>query len=166
MSLLIPETGLLFWMLLSFAIVFFVLAKYGWPAIIDMVEERSNFINDSIKVAEEANLQLENIKFTSETIIAEARQKQLEILQEGSNLRTKMLEEAKEQARLDAEKIIQSAHLSIEKEKEQAIAEIRKQVAELSLGIAEKIIRQKLNDKEEQKKLVNKLMDEMKISQS
>jgi F-type H+-transporting ATPase subunit b len=166
MALLIPETGLLFWMLLAFGVVFFVLAKYGWPAIINMVEERSNFINNSVKVAEEANLQLENIKFTSDNILSEARQKQMEILQEGSSLKNKMLDEAREQARKEADKIIQSARVSIQKEKDEALNDVRKQVAALSFDIAEKIIRQKLNNQDEQVKLVEKLMDEMKISQS
>ncbi len=166
MSLLIPETGLLFWMLLAFGIVFFVLAKYGWPVIIGMVEKRSDFINNSVKAAEEAHLQLENIKITSDNILAEARQKQLEILQEGSSLKNKMLEEAKKQATVEADKVIQAAQVSIQKEKEEALKDIRRQVAVLSLEIAEKIMRQKLSNETEQTKLVDKLLDEMKISQS
>lgn len=163
MSLLIPETGLLFWMLLAFGVVFFVLAKYGWPAIVNMVEERSDFINNSVKIAEEAHLQLENIKLTSDNILSETRQKQMDILQEGSALRAKMIDEAKEQANANAEKIIASARLEIQKERDLALGDIKRQVAELSLEIAEKIVRQQLGNNEEQRKLVEKLLEEIKI---
>ena len=165
MGLFIPETGLLFWMLLAFGIVFFILAKYGWPAIIGMVEKRSEFINSAIKDAEEAHLQLENIKVTSEEILSDARQKQLEILQEGASIKNKMIEDAKKQAVAEANKIIQAAQVSIQKEKDEAMKDIRKQVAKLSLDIAEKIMRQQLkNNEAEQMKLIDKLLEEMNVN--
>lgn len=167
MGLFIPETGLLFWMLLAFGIVFFILAKYGWPAIIGMVEKRSDFINNAIKEAEEAHSQLENIKITSEEILSDARQKQLEILQEGASIKNKMIEDAKKQAVAEANKIIQAAQMSIQKEKDEALKDVRKQVAALSLDIAEKIMRRQLkNNEAEQMKLIDKLLEEMNISQS
>ena len=164
MSLLLPETGLLFWMLLAFGVVFFVLAKYGWPVILGMVEKRSDFINSSVRVAEEAHRQLEGIKETSANIIAEARKKQLEILQEAAHLKNKMLDDAKEQATLEADKIACQAQQAIQKEKEDALKEIRKEVAVLSLEIAEKIIRQKLDNQSEEAKLVEKLLNEMNVN--
>ena len=165
MGLFIPETGLLFWMLLAFGTVFFVLAKYGWPAIIGMVEKRSEFINNSLKEAEEAHLQLENVKTASEEILSDARQKQLEILQEGASIKNKMIEDAKKQSVAEANKIIQVAQISIQKEKEEAMKDIRKQVAALSLDIAEKIMRQQLkNNDAEQMKLIDKLLEEMNIN--
>ena len=164
MSLLIPETGLLFWMLLAFGVVFFVLAKFGWPAIVDMVEKRSNFINESVRVAEEAKLQLENIKATSDKIIAEAHQKQMEILQEAADMKSKLIEDAKTKASAEAEKIIESARISIQKEKDDAMKDVRNQVISLSIDIAEKVVRQKLSDQKEQIALVEKLMDEVSIS--
>jgi len=164
MSLLLPETGLLFWMLLAFGVVFFVLAKYGWPVILKMVEERSDFINSSVKVAEEAHRQLEGIKATSANIISEAHKKQLEILQEAAHLKNKILDDAKEQATLEADKIARQAQQAIQKEKEDALKEIRKEVAVLSLEIAEKVLRQKLDNQSEEAKLVEKLLSEMEIS--
>lgn len=166
MQLFIPETGLLFWMLLAFGVVFFVLAKYGWPAIIGMVEKRSDFINDSVRASQEAHLQLENVKATSDEIISKAKKKQMEILQEASNLRDKILDEAKEQAQKDANKIYERAKLSIQKEKDEALKDIRKEVTMLSFEIAEKVVRQKLDGQQEQKELIDKLLNEMKISQS
>jgi len=164
MSLLLPETGLLFWMLLAFGVVFFVLAKYGWPVILGMVEKRSDFINSSVKVAEEAHRQLEGIKETSANIIAEAHKKQLEILQEASQLKNKMLDDAKGQAMQEADKIARQAQQAIQKEKEDALKEIRKEVAVLSLEIAEKVLRQKLDNQGEEAKLVEKLLSEMEVS--
>ena len=145
MSLLVPETGLLFWMLLAFGVVFFVLAKYGWPVIVGMVEKRSDFINESVRVAEEAKLQLDNIKATSDAIINEARQKQMEILQQAAEMKEKMIEDAKTKAAAEAEKIIESARISIQKEKNEAMKDVRSQVVSLSLDIAEKVVRQKLS---------------------
>ena len=164
MSLLVPETGLLFWMLLAFGVVFFVLAKYGWPVIVGMVEKRSDFINESVRVAEEAKLQLDNIKATSDAIINEARQKQMEILQQDAEMKEKMTEDAKTKAAAEAEKIIESARISIQKEKNEAMKDVRSQVVSLSLDIAEKVVRQKLSDQKEQVTLIEKLMDEVSIS--
>ena len=164
MSLLVPETGLLFWMLLAFGVVFFVLAKYGWPVIVGMVEKRSDFINESVRVAEEAKLQLDNIKATSDAIINEARQKQMEILQQAAEMKEKMIEDAKTKAAAEAEKIIESARISIQKEKNEAMKDVRSQVVALSLDIAEKVVRQKLSDQKEQIILIEKLMDEVSIS--
>ena len=164
MSLLVPETGLLFWMLLAFGVVFFVLAKYGWPIIVGMVEKRSDFINESVRVAEEAKLQLDNIKATSDAIINEARQKQMEILQQAAEMKEKMIEDAKTKAAAEAEKIIESARISIQKEKNEAMKDVRSQVVSLSLDIAEKVVRQKLSDQKEQVTLIEKLMDEVSIS--
>ena len=164
MSLLVPETGLLFWMLLAFGVVFFVLAKYGWPVIVGMVEKRSDFINESVRVAEEAKLQLDNIKATSDAIINEARQKQMEILQQAAEMKEKMIEDAKTKAAAEAEKIIESARISIQKEKNEAMKDVRSQVVSLSLDIAGKVVRQKLSDQKEQVTLIEKLMDEVSIS--
>ena len=164
MSLLMPETGLLFWMLLAFGVVFFVLAKYGWSVILGMVEERSDFINSSVRVAEEAQRQLEGIKATSDNIIAEARKKQMEILQEAAHLKNKVLDDAKEQAVQEADKIARQAQQAIRKEKEDALKEIRREVAVLSLEIAEKVLRQKLENQDDEAKLVEKLLDEMQVN--
>ena len=139
MSLLVPETGLLFWMLLAFGVVFFVLAKYGWPVIVGMVEKRSDFINESVRVAEEAKLQLDNIKATSDANISAARQKKMEILQQAAEMKEKMIEDAKTKAAAEAEKIIESARISIQKEKNEAMKDVRSQVVTLSLDIAEKV---------------------------
>jgi len=160
MELFTPDIGLILWMLIPFGIVFFVLAKFAWPAIIKGVDKRAAFIEDSLKAAHEANDRLAGIKEESELILAAAKEEQLRVLKDGADVRAQMIQEAKQQAAVEADKIIQEARLSIRKEKEDAIREVRAQVAELSIGIAEKVLRRNLENKEAQLELVNKLIDE------
>ena len=160
MQLLTPDLGLFFWMLLSFGIVFFILAKFGFPIIVKMVEKRAAYIDESLKAAHEANDRLAGIKEESELILAAAKEEQLRVLKDGADVRAQMIKEAKQQAAVEADKIIQDARAAIQKEKEDAIRDVRAQVAELSIGIAEKILRKNLENKEVQLELVNKLIDE------
>ena len=160
MSLLTPDFGLLFWMLVAFGVVFFVLAKYGWPVIVSMVEERSNFINNSVKSAREANLQLAQMKELSEEIMAKAREEQVQILQEAGKTRDAIVAEAKNQARKEADKVMENALSAIEKQKQEALREMQQQIAILSIDIAEKVLRKELAEQQEQKQLVDKLIAE------
>ena len=161
MSLLMPETGLVFWMLLAFGIVFFILAKFGWPVITGMVEKRSDFINDSIKAAEEANKQLENIKIETAAILAQAQQEQMKILTEASELRSQIIQEAKENAIVESQKIIEDAKRHIQIEKEKSLNEMKCQIAELSVDNAEKILRADLQDNKRQSEMIEKLLNEI-----
>lgn len=160
-AILTPDLGLLFWMLLAFLVVFFVLAKFGFPAIIGMVEERKNYIDSSLKKAHEANEKLANIQKESEQLLQEARQRQAEILKEASATRDNMVAQAQDKAREESARIVAEARAQIETEKQAAIADIRQQVAELSVSIAEKVLRQKLSDDTVQMQYVEKLLDEV-----
>lgn len=164
MSLLMPETGLVFWMLLAFGIVFFILAKFGWPVITGMVEKRSNFINDSVKAAEEANKQLENIKIETEAILAKVQQEQMRILNEASELRNQIIQDAKENALVESQKIIEDAKRQIQIEKEKSLNEMKGQIAELSVDIAEKVIRADLRKENQQSELIDKLLNEITLN--
>ena len=164
MSLLMPETGLVFWMLLAFGIVFFILAKFGWPIITGMVEKRSVFINDSVKAAEEANKQLENIKIETAAILANAQQEQMKILNEASELRTQIIQEAKENAIVESQKIIENAKRQIQLEKEKSLEAMKNQIAELSLDIAEKVLRADLQKDTRQSEMIDKLLNEITLN--
>ena len=166
MSLLTPDSGLLFWMLISFGIVVFVLAKFGFPIILKMVEERTNFIEESLLKAEKARTELDSVKAVAELILEKARNEHQQIMNEASQLREALIQEAKTKAIGEADKIIENARLQIQSEKEVAIRDIRKQVAGLSVDIAEKVLRNKLDKKEEQLGLIQRLIDEMNISKS
>jgi F-type H+-transporting ATPase subunit b len=162
MELFTPEIGLICWMLIAFLAVFFLLAKFAWPSIIKGVDERGQFIDNALHSAKEANEQLAGIKAEGERLMAEARNHQLDLLKEASDMRNKLLKEAKEQAVVEAEKVIQDARAVIQKEKDEAMKEIRLQIAELSVDIAEKIIRRQLDEKAVRMDLIDKLLNEVK----
>ena len=161
MSLLVPDSGLLFWMLLSFGVVFIILSKYGFPVIVKMVESRKDYIDQSLDAAKEANRQLSAIKSESEAILAKAHEEQTKILNEAMATRDRIIQEAKEQARLAGQKQLEEAKRQIAAEKEEAIRDIRRQVAVLSVDIAEKVLRKNLDKKQEQMAMIDRLLDEV-----
>ena len=160
MELFTPEVGLVIWMLIAFGIVFGILAKYAWPAIIKGVEERKAYIDGALENAKEANMQLENVKAEGAKILAEARNKEIQLLKDGADMRDKMIEDAKQLAQTEADKMIQEARILIQKEKENAIKDIKNQVAVLSIEIAEKILRKNLDNQPAQMELIDSLLDE------
>lgn len=161
MSLLLPDSGLVFWMLLTFGIVFFVLAKYGFPVIIKMVENRKSYIDQSMDVAREANAKIAKLKEDSEALIASANKEQGRILREAMQERDKIIGEARKQAEDVARKELAEVRMQIQQEKEEAIRDIRRQVAILSVDIAEKVIRKNLDDENEQMEMIDRMLDEM-----
>ena len=166
MSLLVPDSGLLFWMLLSFGIVFIILAKYGFPVIVKMVEERKEYIDHSLEVAKEANRQLATIKSEGEAIMAKAHEEQVKILNEAVATRDRIIKEAKEQAQIEGQKQLVEVKKQIEAEKNEAIRDIRRQVAASSVDIAEKVLRKNLDKKQEQMEMIDRLLDEVTVSKS
>jgi len=165
MSLLTPEPGLVFWMSLSFGMVAFILMKYGFPVILQMVNKRKGYIDNALLEAKQAHEELDKVKENSQTILEQTRLEQAKILEAAAQSRDRILEEAKERAR-KADKIITDAQKQIEIEKESAVRAIRGEIASLSVSVAEKILREKLNSEEEQSKMINRLMDEVIISKS
>ena len=160
-AILTPDLGLLFWMLLAFAVVFFVLAKYGFPSIVGMVEERNRYIEDSLKKAHEAQERLANIEKEGESILQEARAKQAQILKEAAETRDAIVEQAQEKARAEGARLLEDARVAIDQEKKAAIADIRQQVAALSVGIAEKVLKQSLKDDKAQMDLIDRMLDDV-----
>ena len=161
MDLLVPSTGLLFWMTITFLVVFFLLWKFGFPIITGMVKERQAFIDESLKKAHEANERLANIQKEGESILQEAREKQAQILKEAAETRDAIVEQAQNKARSEGARLLDEAKAAIEQEKKAAIADIRQQVAVLSVEIAEKVLRQNLKDDKAQMDLINRMLDEV-----
>ena len=161
MSLLLPDSGLLFWMTLVFLVVFFVLWKWGFPSIIKMVNERKEYIDESLAKAEEANLRLANIQKQGEELLMEAREKQAQILREASETRDTIVGQAQEKAHEESARILSEAKAEIESQKQAAIRDIRAQVAELSVQIAEKILQKELSTSAEQTQFFDRLLDEV-----
>ena len=160
MSLLVPESGLLFWMCLSFGIVFFIVARYGFPVILKSVEERRIFIQKSLDDANTAKAMLENIKSESEAMIASAREEQMNIIREANKLKNSIIKSANDEARELTKKQIESVRIEIQNEKEGAMRDIRSQIALLSVDIAEKLVRTELKESPAQMQLINKLLNE------
>ena len=164
MSLITPDFGLLVWMTLIFGIVFFVLAKWGFPVITGSVEKRAERINASIKAAKEAEERLRGLAEEQSRMIEEARQEQSRILKEAAASRDNIVEQAKEQARDEAARILEQARTQIAAEKESALRDVRKEVALLSVGIAGKVLKKTLSDSDEQAALARRLVDEVSSS--
>ena len=163
MDLLIPSTGLLFWMCITFFIVYALLRKFGFPAIVGMVNERKQFIDDSLRKAQEANEKLANIQKEGESILREARDKQSQMLKEATATRDAIIEKAQTQAKGEAARLIVDAKAQIEAEKASAIREIRAEMAQLSVQVAEKVVRKNLADDASQMELIDKLLDEVSV---
>lgn len=160
-GILTPDLGLLFWMLLAFLVIFAVVAKFGFPVIVGMVEKRKLFIDESLKNAHEAAERLSNIQKESEGIVAKAREQQASILKDAADTRDAIIEEAKVKAKTEADNILSEARLQIQNEKQVAIREIKSQVARLSVDIAEKVVRQNLHDDKQQMQLIDRMLDEV-----
>ena len=160
-AILTPDLGLLFWMLLAFLVVFGILAKYGFPAITNMVDERNRYIDESLRKAHEAQERLANIEKEGESILQEAREKQAQILREAAETRDAIVEQAQAKARSEGARLLDEAKMAIEQEKKAAIADIRQQVATLSVDIAEKVLRKNLKDDKSQMDLIDRMLDEV-----
>lgn len=166
MSLLTPDSGLLFWMILSFGIVLVILSKYGFPVIIKAIEERKAYIESSLETARKANEQLANIQKEGEKILADAKDKQNAILKEALTEKENIIDEARKKAAETAQKQIEEAKRQIKEEKERAIREVRSEITNLSIAVAEKVIKDKISKDESQEEIINKLVDEMSFSKS
>lgn len=161
MSLITPEFGLVFWMLVVFCIVFFLLAKFAWPMITEAIAERNKYIEDSIQSAKDANAKLLNNKEECDKILNEAKSQQFQIVHEAQNVKDQIIAEAKKQAETEAAKIIENAKSSISAEKESALKDIKIQVIELTLQLSEKVLKKQFADKQSQEAFINEKLDEI-----
>ena len=160
MGIITPDAGLLFWMTLIFGIVFFILAKFGFPLITGMVDKRSERINQSIAKAKEAEQSLATLAEQQKALLEQTSRERSQMLKEASQTRDNIIESAKQEAREEALKIMEQAKVQIASEKEAALRDIRSQVSALSVNIAEKIIRRELESTPQQMALIDKLVEE------
>lgn len=165
MSLITPDFGLLVWMTLIFAIVFFVLAKFGFPAITSMVDKRSARIEDALKKADEAEKCLSGLAQEHDALMEKTKLEQSRMLKEASQAGERIIASAKKQAEDEAAKILEHAKLEIQAERESAMRDICSQVFMLSLKVAEKVVRKSLDKDEEQVSLVERLISEAENTQ-
>ena len=158
MELFLPESGLMFWMLIGFLIVLFILAKVGWPMIMGAVDKRNQYIDTSLKAAKEANDALAAIEAAKEKAIAESQAEQIRIMNESHELRKKLLYEANNEAREKTEQMITEARQRIAKEQAEAMSQIKAEVITLSVEIAEKLLQRELDNKDAQSRYIEELL--------
>jgi F-type H+-transporting ATPase subunit b len=164
MGFVTPDYGTIFWMLIIFGIVLFVLKKFAWGPILKALKDREKSISDALNSAETARKEVAGLKASNDQIIAEARKEKDHILKEARDIKDKIVAEAKLQANAEAQKSIENARQQIEAEKTAAINDIKKQVAELSVTIAEKVIRKQLENPKDQEKLVQDMLNDLKLN--
>lgn len=161
MELFTPESGLVFWMFIAFILLFLVLAKWGWPAIIKSMDERASTIDRGVEDAKQAKEQLDNARQEAQKYLQEAQRQQAEILRDAARMKTDIIEQARKEASEAARKEMEAAKVSIDQARKEAELQFRNEVGKFSLEIAEKMVRTNLSDNKAQTELVNKLLNEI-----
>ena len=161
MELFTPDFGLVFWMFVAFILLFLVLAKWGWPVIIKMMDERAATIDRGVEDAKQAKEQLDNARAEAQKYVAEAQARQAEMLREAAKMKTEIIEQAKNEAADAARKEMDAAKAAIEQARKEAELQFRNEVGKFSIDIAEKMVRNQMKSSEAQTELVNKLLDEI-----
>lgn len=164
MKLLLPEFGLLIWTLLAFLVVFFILGKYAWPAIVKGLRDRESSITEALATAERVKAEMAQLKSENEALLAQAREERATMLKEARDTKDKIINEAKEAAKTEANKIIVDARSAIEVQKMAAITEVKNQIGNLVVEVSEKILRRQLQNKPEQESYIKQLAEEVKLN--
>ena len=160
MNLVTPDGGLLFWMTLIFLILFFILARFGFPIITGMVEKRNRHIDESLRLAREAEQRVNNLAREQEELLEKTRKEQARIIREAAKTKETIIAQARADAAEEAAHLLEKARTEIVAEKESALRDIRKEVAMLSVDVAEKVMREKLSSSKEQALYIDRLIDE------
>ncbi len=163
MNIVAPES-LIFWTTIIFLLLLILLRKFAWKPILGAVRTRETSINDALDAAEKAKLEMQNLHADNEKLLQEARAEREAMMKEARELKAKMITDAKDDAKVEADKMVAPAQAAIESEKKAAIAELKQQVATLSLEIAEKVVKHELSDSDKQMKLVNEMLGDAKLN--
>ena len=164
MDLLIPSFGLIFWTLLAFGIVFYILKKYAWKPILTSLDNREKSISDSLATAERVKAEMAQMKSENEALLVQAREERAQMMKDARDTKDKIISEAKEQAKIDAGKIMADAQIAIEQQKMAALTDVKNQVGKLVVEVSEKILRRQLENKAEQETYIRSLASEVKLN--
>jgi len=164
MGLISPAYGTIFWMVLSFSLVFFILAKFAWGPILKGLKDREESIEEALQAAEAARKEMAALKADHEKIMMEARAERDILMREARKMRDDLLEAARSEAVKEGEKLLEAARKLIESEKISAIGEIKEQISVLSVQVAEKILRNELSDVTKSDVLINDMLKDMKLN--
>lgn len=164
MKLVTPDFGLVIWMSLTFLTVLFLLSKFAWKPILKMIKDREDSIEGALQSAEKAKQEMVRLQSNNENLLREAQLEREAMLKAARDAKDAMINEAKATAKAEADRMISLAREAINNEKQAAVTELKNQVAQLSLQVAEKLIREQLSSDEKQKELANKLVAELKLN--
>lgn len=164
MDLITPGTGLIFWQLIGFLGLLFILIKFAWKPMLAALEEREDSIESALKSAEIARNEMANLKAENEKLLAEARLERDAIIAKAHESSIKMIEDAKEESVKAGNEMIEKAKAVIETEKKAALAEVKTQVATLTLVVSEKLLRKNLSDQKDQKALVDEFVKDLELN--
>ncbi len=164
MELITPGIGLVFWMFFSFSLLLFILGKFAWKPIIQMLNERDQTIADSLNEAKTAREEMKMLQSNNELLIIQAKEERDSIIVEARKIKERMIEDAKVKANEESQRIIDAAKESINYEKMQAITELKNQVAVLSIDIAEKLLKEELTNKEKQQKMIEGMLQDIRFN--
>ncbi|MEX0636722.1 MAG: F0F1 ATP synthase subunit B [Ferruginibacter sp.] len=162
--LVLPDIGLVFWSTIAFLVLLFVLGKFAWKPIMKAISEREQGITDAIASAEKVKLEMAQLKNENEALLATAREERAIILKEAKDIKDKMINGAKEEAKVQAAKIITDAQVSIVNQKMAAITDLKNQVGNLVIEVSEKILRRELANKDEQENYIKQLTADVKMN--
>lgn len=165
-SLINPAIGLVFWTTLIFVLFFLVLKKFAWKPVLGAIKARDEMIKGSLASAEKARKEMARLQSDNEAILKKAREERETILKEARDVRDKLIAEAKGRATEEAEKLVEKARAGIEREKAAALADIREQVAALSIDIASRLVGERLQKSGEQEKLIDHYLNEIDFSKN
>lgn len=161
MQLFTPDFGLVFWMFVSFAVLFFILWKFAWPVILKTVDKRADLIDKGVEYAQNAKEQLDNARGQAQAYIDEARRQQADMLRQADKMKTQIIEEARVAAQKEAQKVMDQAKVTIQQQQKQAEAQFRNQVSDFALQIAAKVVKTEMADQKAQAQLVNTYIDQI-----
>jgi F-type H+-transporting ATPase subunit b len=164
MQLVTPGIGLIFWMLVSFSLVMYVLAKYAWKPIMKGIHQREDTIEKALQAANEAKKEMLQLKAGNEQLLRDAKDERDALMRDARKLKETILGEAREKANEEAARIMENARENIQFEKMAAINELKNQIATISIEIAEKVIGKELENKKAQQELTEKLLKDVKIN--
>jgi len=166
MDLVTPALGLIVWTTITFLILLFLLAKFAWKPILGAVKSREASIEDALRSAERAREEMQNLQSDNERILQEARIERDAVLKEAREMKDKIIAEAKETAKEQADALTRQAREAIQNEKMAAITEIKNQMAELSIDIAQRVLREEFKDASAQRAMIDKMLDEANLQQN
>jgi F-type H+-transporting ATPase subunit b len=164
MELLQPSAGLIFWTLIAFLFVLVILGKFAWAPIMKALDERERGIAESIATAERVKTEMAQLKSENEAILAKAREERATMIKEAKETGDRMVNEAREKAKTEYDRILRDAQASIEQQKMAALTDVKNQVGNLVIEVAEKVLRRELNNKPEQEKFIRQLADDVKLN--